>query len=254
MTTTHDAIEDFWAGIQNSSGVPAQWAGRLSLEEAVQVQLGISERWEAAGVRRAGWKVGATNKAVQAQLGVDGPAFGIIHEDAVLWTGRALQVGAAVDPHVESELCFRVDGDLGDARTIAEVAEHVTAVHPAFEIIEKRLPMQDLPLAIADNAESWRIVLGPPVTLDPALDLAAVRCTLVHNGEGELTATGDVVLGNPLNSLLWLRDRLRGLGRSLRAGDLVMTGSFLPQRPLRAGDHVRADFSGIGSVELTAIP
>jgi 2-keto-4-pentenoate hydratase len=58
------------------------------------------------------------------------------------------------------------------------------------------------------------------------------------------------VLGNPLNSIQWLAGKLVEYGRSLRPGDIVMTGSFVRQFPLHPGDAAVAEFSGFGRVEV----
>jgi 2-keto-4-pentenoate hydratase len=58
------------------------------------------------------------------------------------------------------------------------------------------------------------------------------------------------VLGNPMNSIRWLAEKLGQYGRALRPGDIIMTGSFVRQFPLQAGDIAVAEFSGIGRVEV----
>ena len=64
------------------------------------------------------------------------------------------------------------------------------------------------------------------------------------------TGLGAAVLDHPLNSVAWLARKLGEYGRSLRAGELVMTGSLVRQFPLAPGDRARASFSGIGTVEV----
>jgi 2-keto-4-pentenoate hydratase len=70
------------------------------------------------------------------------------------------------------------------------------------------------------------------------------------NGSQIVTGTGDAVLGNPLNSVVWLAQKLTQFGRGIRAGDIVMTGSFVRQFPLAPGDRAEAEFSGIGPVAV----
>ena len=64
------------------------------------------------------------------------------------------------------------------------------------------------------------------------------------------TGLGSAVLGNPMNSIRWLAEKLGQHGRRLRPGDIIMTGSFVRQFPLQAGDIAVAEFSGIGRVEV----
>jgi 2-keto-4-pentenoate hydratase len=71
---------------------------------------------------------------------------------------------------------------------------------------------------------------------------------VVINGQQVATGTGDAVLGNPLNSVVWLAGKLGAYGRTLKAGEIIMTGSFTRQFPLTAGDTVETTFSGLGAV------
>ena len=70
------------------------------------------------------------------------------------------------------------------------------------------------------------------------------------NGQEVARGMGSAVLGNPLQSVAWLAGKLGAYGRKLRAGDIVMTGSFVRQFPLAPGDRARAVFSGLGEVEV----
>jgi len=51
--------------------------------------------------------------------------------------------------------------------------------------------------------------------------------------------------------VMWLANLLAEFGRSLAAGDLVMTGSFTRQYPILRGDTIRSEFAGVGAVEAT---
>ena len=98
---------------------------------------------------------------------------------------------------------------------------------------------------MADNAQQKTVVLGDPVALgDLALD--AVAATVRINGETVATGRGDAVLGNPLNSVVWLARKLQEFGRGIEAGEIIMSGSFTRQFPIAPGDRVEVDFAGVG--------
>jgi 2-keto-4-pentenoate hydratase len=105
-------------------------------------------------------------------------------------------------------------------------------------------------LVVADNGQQRSVVIGAPVHLAPDVDLAEVVARVQLNGRDVATGLGAAVLGNPLNSIKWLAAKLGEYGRSVRPGDVVMTGSFVRQFPLRPGDAAIAEFSGIGRVEV----
>ena len=125
-------------------------------------------------------------------------------------------------------------------------ARAIDAVYPALEIIETRGDFAaQIAVAMADNAQQKTVVLGDPVALgDLALD--AVAATVRINGETVATGRGDAVLGNPLNSVVWLARKLTEFGRGIEAGEIIMSGSFTRQFPIAPGDRVEVDFAGVG--------
>jgi 2-keto-4-pentenoate hydratase len=152
---------------------------------------------------------------------------------------------------LETELCVRLGRGLDGDVTLEQVRAAVDVLHPSFEIIETRGDFANqIPLALADNAQQRSVVVGSPVCLAPgtALDLVAARVQI--NGQEVATGLGSAVLGDPLNSIVWLARKLGQYGRRLSSGDIIMTGSFVRQFPLGPGDVAVAEFSGIGRVEV----
>ncbi len=105
---------------------------------------------------------------------------------------------------------------------------------PSLEIIETRGNLtEQLALALADNAQQKTVILGSPVPL-PATS-GSGRGTRRHQRRGFVaTGAGNAVLGNPLNSVVWLAAKLAEFGRSLKAGEIIMSGSFTRQFPIRS--------------------
>jgi 2-keto-4-pentenoate hydratase len=95
-------------------------------------------------------------------------------------------------------------------------------------------------------------VLGNPVPLG-ALALDAVAATVQINGETVATGRGDAVLGNPLNSVIWLARKLQEFGRAIQPGEIIMSGSFTRQFPIAPGDRVQVDFGGVGEVQVSML-
>ena len=54
--------------------------------------------------------------------------------------------------------------------------------------------------------------------------------------------TGEAVLGHPINSLVWLANKLADYGKQLRAGEIIMTGSLTRQFGISKGDTIKAKF------------
>jgi 2-keto-4-pentenoate hydratase len=243
------AVEDFWRARARGEFFPQAYAGRLSLDEAYRIQLALIDRRVAAGERQIGWKVGLTAKAIQEQFGFHEPVFACILESRP--SGHVFGATELINPGFETELCIRLGRGLEGVVTLEQVRAAVNVIYPSFEIIETRGDLvNQIALAMADNGQQRSVVLGAPVPLAPTMELDRVEARVQLNGKEVASGMGSAVLGNPLNSIRWLAERLGDYGRALRAGDIVMTGSFVRQFPLQAGDVAAAAFSGIGRVEV----
>jgi 2-keto-4-pentenoate hydratase len=245
---TH-AVDDFWTARARGEFFPHAYLDRLTLDEAYRIQLALIERRLAAGERHIGWKVGLTAKAVQEQFGFYEPVFGCILE--TLPSGHVFGATELIKPGFETELCIRLADELEGEISLEHVRDAIEVIHPSFEIIETRGDfVNQIALALADNAQQRSVVLGAPMRLTRELALDEVEARVQLNGQEVARGFGSAVLGNPLNSIAWLAGKLGQYGQRLRAGDLVMTGSFVRQFPLSPGDSAVAELSGIGRVEV----
>jgi len=164
-------------------------------------------------------------------------------------TGNEMRVG-------EPEFAFRMAKDLpprSQPYTMEQVLGAVGALHPAIEIPDSRF--SDFVSAgaaqlIADNACAHLFVLGSPATSNwRKLDLAEQRPVIALRGK-RYSGYGKNVLGDPREALVWLANELRQLGATLRAGQIVTTGTCHPPLPIQSGDFFAADFGSLGKVSV----
>ncbi|MXV99138.1 MAG: 2-keto-4-pentenoate hydratase [Acidimicrobiaceae bacterium] len=227
-------------------------------EAGYAVQQLNTEHWLRAGLRVSGHKVGLTNPAVQEQLGMDEPIWGVLFADRCRTDGDDLGGAGLIEPRVEVEVAVVLGADLDKGQhTVADVIRATAFVLPAFEIVDSRIAGWDITNfdMIADNAGAGLYVLGTrPVPL-AAVDLRRVEMQLTVNGEDAATGSGAACLGNPLNSVLWLADTMSQRGTPLQAGECIMTGSLCPMRPITPGDKLHAEIDGLGTVsaELSSL-
>jgi len=241
-------VEEFWAARGRGEFFPAAYHDRLGLDDAYRIQLAMIDRRVAGGERHIGWKVGLTAKPIQEQFGFHEPVFGCILETRP--TGHVFGASELMKPGFETEICMRLGREFDGPATIEDVRRGLEAIHPSFEIIETRGDfVSQIALALADNAQQRSVILGQARPLGD-LDLERVEAEVFVNGQEVARGLGSAVLGNPLQSVAWLAGKLGAYGRKLRAGDVVMTGSFVRQFPLAPGDRARAVFSGVGEVEV----
>ena len=243
-----DLIDRFWEARGRGEFFPVAWYDKLTIDQAYRVQLGLIARRCAAGERQIGWKIGLTSPAMQQQFGIHEPVFGCVLQSFP--TGHVFTPSELISPGFENELCLRLNRDLTGRISLDEARAAIDVVHPSLEIIETRGPFSaQFALALADNAQQKTVILGSPAKLPDILE--TIEAEVFVNGQLIGTGKGDAVLGNPLNSVVWLAGKLGEFGRSLKAGEILMTGSFTRQFPIAPGDRIQTKFSGIGTVEAT---
>jgi len=194
---------------------------------AYDVQRAVIAR---RGGRVVGRKIGLTSPAVQQQLGVDQPDFGVLL-DEMDFTGRDVPMSRLLQPKAEAELAYVLGEDLTIAST-----------HVALEIVDSRIAGWDITYAdtVADNASSGLFVLGPEVHVEPRL----VEMKMRLNGEVVSTGNGEACLGDPLDALGWLAETARSFGDPLRAGQVVLSVALGPMVSVVAGNVVETSISG----------
>lgn len=260
MTTSRDAIEDCARRLREASETAQPCApirdllGDNDLDAAYAVQDLNTRLNLDAGRRLVGRKIGLTSRAVQTQLGVDQPDYGMLFADMDVPEGKDIALPDVLQPKVEAEIAFVVGRDLDDERlTMADMLRGIDHAVAAIEVVGSRIANWDIRIqdTIADNASSGLFVLGTePKSLgdfDPRL------CGMVMERRGEPVAVGAgaACLGNPLSASLWLARVMVRAGRPLKAGDIVLSGALGPMCPATPGDVFEARINGLGSVRAS---
>ncbi|WP_040807986.1 2-keto-4-pentenoate hydratase [Nocardia concava] len=228
----------------------------VAVAYAVQ-RIGVRDR-VAAGARVVGRKIGLTSPAVQRQLGVNQPDFGVLFDEMDVAETPAARRPALLQPKIEAELAFvlgaDLDGEQIDAIAVRGAVEYAVA---ALEIVDSRIANWDIGFAdtVADNASSGWFALGAERLSLTEFEPRDIAMSMAVDGEIVSTGTGSACLGDPLNALAWLARTARDFGDPLRAGEIVLSGALGPMAPLRPGARVRSElFSGtglLGAVDFT---
>lgn len=222
--------------------------GELDLPTAYRVQRVLRD---AAGPL-AGWKLGVTSRAKQAQVGVSDPIFGFLPAGGALDIGEPLEVSRQIQPRCEPEIVFVLGRDLaGEHCTAADVLTATAGVAVGIEVLDSRYRDYRFTMAdvVADNTSASRYVVGTPVPVS-GIDLRLVGVVLEHNGEVAATASGAASLGHPAAAVAWLVRALAAEGGGLRAGEIVLSGGLTAAVPVGPGDVVVASIDRLGTLEL----
>jgi 2-keto-4-pentenoate hydratase len=239
--------------------------GSTDVALAYEVQNVLTAARKAAGTRIVGRKVGLTSPAVQRQLGVSQPDFGVLFDDMLVPSGGEVDSGRLIAPKAEAEIAFvlsaGVDGfaagvspdapiSAADRATAAAAVDYAVA---ALEIVDSRVAGWDITITdtVADNASSALYVLGDKRV--PLSEFAPVEVTmhLGKNGEPASSGNGAACLGDPLNALVWLARTAASFGAPLRAGDVVLSGALGAMVTAEPGAEITAELSTLGRVSVT---
>jgi 2-keto-4-pentenoate hydratase len=254
MTSVVDELLDAYESKKPIAPVRERLIPLGDVDAAYAAQRAQVETWEKAGRRRVGAKIGLTAPAVQRQLGVDRPDFGVLLADMAVPDGAEIDHGSLLQPRVEAEVAFVLGADLPDGRvTVADVVRATDFLLPAIEVVDSRIAGWDITIVdtVADNASSGMYVLGTTPRRIADVDLRLCGAVLEHAGEPVSVGAGAACLGNPLHAVAWLASTLAAAGSPLRAGDVVLSGALGPMVPAVAGASYEARISGLGSVRAT---
>src|SRR3954451_20036529 len=205
---------------------------------AYDVQRQLAKRRLAEGGRVVGRKIGLTSPAVQKQLGVDRPDFGVLFADMDVSDLPEVPSDRLLQAKTEAEIAFVLGADLAEGPLApAQVRGAVAYAVAALEIVDSRIAGWDITFGdtVADNASSGLFVLGETRLAPAECEPVEVPTRMTLDGAVVSEGSGAACLGDPLTALAWLARTAREFGDPLRAGQVVLSGALGPMAPTPPG-------------------
>lgn len=262
MTTASPALNQAAAAIAEArvSRRPiariSETYGISNLDDAYAVADINNRAHQARGHRVVGLKVGLTSRAVQQQLGVDQPDFGLLFDDMEYLDGDDIPMSRLIAPKAEAEVAFVVGRDVpGQAPTYAEFLSCLSHALPAIEFVDSVIADWKITLVdtVADNASSALYVLGnQPVDIG-RLSLESLGMDMRKNGQSSSVGSGAACLGHPLRAAFWLARTMAARGQGLRSGQVILSGALGPMVPVTTGDVLQARIGELGEVSCRMV-
>jgi 2-keto-4-pentenoate hydratase len=251
----NQAAELLWNSAETQKTVPPvrEIISATDIDTAYQVQQVNVEKRLARGEQIVGKKIGLTSFAVQKQLGVDQPDYGMLFNTTQVDNGGSLPHAEMMQPKAEAEIAFVMKKDLSENITLESLVDAIDYAMASIELVGSRVENWDIRITdtIADNASASHFVLGDKQVKINDIDLVNCKMSMTQNGEIASEGSGKACMDNPLNAALWLAQVMAKNGTPLKAGELLLSGALGPMVPINKGDHFEANIEGLGSVSVT---
>ena len=231
----------------------------MTIEDGYAIQSEWVRMEIADGHCVKGRKIGLTSRAMQQASQITEPDYAPLMDDMFFAAGSDIPIERFIAPRVEVELAFVLNSALqGPGVTIFDVLRATEYVTPALEIIDARIEQFDRETraprkvfdTIADFAANAGIVAGGRPVKPDAVDLRWVAALLYKNAVLEETGVAAAVLNHPAAGVAWLANKIAPYGEGLRAGDIILGGSFTRPTSVACGDVLHADYGPLGSISI----
>ena len=255
MSNVEDLAARLWEARRDGGIVdPATVSEPASDTEAYAVQAEIVRL---SGQPARGFKVGSTSAEAQKLLGTSEPGSCPVLAPYYFDAPASITLVPEHVPALEGEFAFRLGHDLpprDNDVTEAEVRDAIDAIAGAIEVVGTRLKGglagKGRFFTTADSGANIALVVGSWVSDWRGLDLKSHPVEMRVNGEVKGSGVGSRALGDPLNVMVWLANQQSRLGRGLKAGEVVSTGTCTGLDPVAPGDQVVAGFGSLGDVAI----
>lgn len=157
---------------------------------------------------------------------------------------------------IEPELAFILGQDLPAREqpyTPDEVDAAIASTHLALELIDSRYSDPDAVSAeehLADGLLNQGLFIGPQVANDLARASHTMEIHVALDKGREVVLEGRHPSADPRAPLHWLAEFLRSKGQGLQAGQVVITGSYVPSFTVPVGQRIAIRYGSLGKLEV----
>ena len=204
-----------------------------------------------------GKKVGCTNKLAKKQINVEESFYGNLFSKYSSMSGCKLMSNNFSKPYMEAEFSFKINEDINIAQapfTFDQIINFIETVMGSVEIVDfrfnnelKKIGINNL---ISTNGASEYWIKGLKEFKLNEINLSDHPVKVFVNDKLKEEGNASNVLGNPLNSLLWVINKLSLKGEPLLKGNVVSTGTCTVAIPLEKNYSVKVDFADMGNIDF----
>ena len=204
-----------------------------------------------------GKKVGCTSLDGQKQLDISEPFYGNLFSRFYEVEPKNISSKKFSKPFIEPEISLRVKEDINISQapfSIKDIDDLFDGFVCSLEIVDFRFNknLKDIGAynLIATNGASEFWIRNNEVFLMDKINFDDHEIKISFNNE--IVGKGNVnkVMENPLNSGLWLINKIAQKGETLLKGQFISTGTCTKAHELPPNTKVNADFGVLGKIEF----
>lgn len=214
-------------------------------------QLGRRRERLDAGERPLGWKVGFGAPAAMRKLAIKAPLIGFLTDQALVATGATVSLAGWSKPAAEPEIAVHMGRDLpgGADRDSAKAA--IAGLGPAIELADVDRQPDDVERILAGNIYQRGVIVGPCDASRAGGAADGLHGHIERNGSAfAQTSDPQALTGDLIDIVRHVADTLAAVGQTLRAGQIIITGSIVPPLWVEAGEEIVFKLDPIGSVSI----
>ena len=215
------------------------------VRRGMERQLELRRRLLDDGARPIGWKLGLGTAAAMERHGIGAPLVGFLTNLGLREPGAEVELGDWGKPTAEPEIAVHVARDVPADGDVDAVAAAIGGLGVAIELVD--LGGGEVEEILAGDIFHRYVVLGPAVGGVAFDDL---RGTIRLGEDAQSVDDPLALVGDPVAALAHLASHLAAFGETVRAGEILITGSIVPALSVAADQRLEYVLEPLGELAL----
>jgi len=221
----------------------------ISIEDALRIQLAVTNLREKRGEEVIGYKIGCVSKDTQRKMGFTKPAWGRLWKNELYLDGVTLDKRNFANPAMEAEFGIVLNRDLTpELVNLDYILDSIETIHPIIEI-HNLVFNGDPPFGaelLANNAIHAGVVMGKPTKANIKSEITDLK--LIFDNEIIDTWSDKKWPHDMLSEVEWLVKEQDTIGNILKKGNLILTGAYGLPIPINDKKFIEVTSSLFGNV------
>ena len=221
----------------------------ISIEDALRIQLAVTNLREKRGEEVIGYKIGCVSKDTQRKMGFTKPAWGRLWKNELYLDGVTLDKRNFANPAMEAEFGIVLNRDLTpELVNLDYILDSIETIHPIIEI-HNLVFNGDPPFGaelLANNAIHAGVIMGKPTKANIKSEITDLK--LIFDNEIIDTWSDKKWPHDMLSEVEWLVKEQDKIGNILKKGNLILTGAYGLPIPINDKKLIQVTSSLFGNV------